>query len=100
MLLTGNYWLDPYMFRIQFYLKKHQDDDEPLLYPLVGPWAFSLRLRVMAGNTTIDFIDSYKRIHEMFQMFRATASREMNTLKAFLIIVVLDLEIYENNRIG
>ena len=55
--MTGNDWLDPSTFRIQFDLKNNQDDDERLLYPIGGPWGFVSHLRVMPENETIDDID-------------------------------------------
>ncbi|MFM7987707.1 MAG: hypothetical protein ACKPKO_51185 [Candidatus Fonsibacter sp.] len=53
------------------------------LYPVGGPWGFFSRMRILAGGRVLEDIDSYNRVHEMFQVFSATDSRENDYAEGF-----------------
>ena len=46
------------------------------LRPLLAPWAFFRRMRILAGGQLVEDIDYYNRVH---QMFSALIARESNT---------------------
>ncbi|MFM7984860.1 MAG: hypothetical protein ACKPKO_36625, partial [Candidatus Fonsibacter sp.] len=43
--------------------------------PIGGPWSFFTRIRILAGGQTLEDIDMYDRVHEMFSIFGTTESR-------------------------
>jgi len=83
ILLSGTDWLDPSTFRIMFDLKNDDGDENHNLYPLGGPWGFFSRMRILVGGQVIEDIDNYNRVHEMFQVFSATDSRENDYAEGF-----------------
>ena len=52
------------------------------LYP-ISPWGFFSRMRILVGGQVIEDIDNYNRVHEMFQVFSATDSRENDYAEGF-----------------
>jgi hypothetical protein len=76
ILLSGTDWLDPSTFRIMFDFKNDDGAENHNLYPVGGPWGFFSRMRILVGGQVIEDIDNYNRVHEMFQVFSATDSRE------------------------
>ena len=74
ILISGHDWLDPGTVRIMFDLKN--DDGILGLYPVGGTHGFFNRLRILAQGQVIEDINDYNRVHEMFQVFSASESRD------------------------
>jgi hypothetical protein len=53
------------------------------LRPIGGPWSFFSRTRILAGGQILEHIDLYNRVHEMFNMFSATDSRQNDYAEGF-----------------
>ena len=83
ILLSGTDWLDPSTFRIMFDLNNDDGGGNHNLYPVGGPWGFFSRMRILVGGQVIEDIDNYNRVHEMFQVFSATDSRENDYAEGF-----------------
>ena len=83
ILLSRTDWLDPSTFRIMFDLKHDDGAGNHNLYPVGGPWGFFSRMRILVGGQVIEDIDNYNRVHEMFQVFSATDSRENDYAEGF-----------------
>ena len=66
-LLTGDQWADPSTLRIMFDVYNNAASGSgQMLRPLGAPWAFLRRVRVLCGNTLVEDMDNYARIHKMF----------------------------------
>ena len=77
IMLTGDMsWLDVSTVRIMFDLVNAETEAAKQLRPLSGPWTFFQRMRILVGNTLVEDIDDYNRLHEMMQYMMATDSRE------------------------
>ena len=81
ILLSGTDWLDPSTVRIMFDFKN--DSTTQPLYPYGGPWGFFSQMRILVGGQVIEDIDNYNRVHEMFQVFSATDSRDNDYVAGF-----------------
>ena len=73
ILISGHDWLDPGTVRLMFDLKNDHPDRR--LYPVGGAHGFFNRLRILAQGQVIEDINDYNRVHEMFQVFSASESR-------------------------
>ena len=76
IVLTGDSWLDPSTFRLMFDVVNNDTNANHNLRPLLAPWAFFRRMRILAGGQLVEDIDYYNRVH---QMFSALIARESNT---------------------
>ena len=76
IVLTGDSWLDPSTFRLMFDVVNNDTNAAHTLKPLLAPWAFFRRMRILAGGQLVEDIDYYNRVH---QMFSALIARESNT---------------------
>ena len=56
-------------------LKNDNGNVAHFLYP-ISPWGLFSKMRILGGGQAIEDIDNYNRVHEMFQVFSATDSRE------------------------
>ena len=83
MLLTGDNWLDPSTFRIQFDLNNLDANANKELKAISGPWSFFRRMRVLCSGQLVEDITDYNRIHEMMQTLIARESRENDAAEAF-----------------
>ena len=83
ILLTGDNWLDPSTFRIQFDLNNLDGTPAKSLIPISGPWAFFRRMRVLCSGQLVEDITDYNRIHEMMHTLVAKESRENDAAEAF-----------------
>ena len=81
--ITGDHWLDPSTFRISYELSNTDTNVAHRLRPLVSPWAFFRRLRVLAGGQLVEDIDYYNRVHQMFSLLIAKESCQNNQAEAF-----------------
>lgn len=81
ILISGHDWLDPGTVRIMFDLKNDHPDRR--LYPVGGAHGFFNRLRILAQGQVIEDINDYNRVHEMFQVFSASESRENDHAAGF-----------------
>ena len=64
-------------------LKNDDGNANHNIYPVGGPWGFFSRMRILVGGQVIEDIDNYNRVHEMFQVFSATDSRENDYAEGF-----------------
>ena len=55
--INGDHWLDPSTFRVMFDVVNTDTDATHRLRPLLAPWAFFRRLRVLAGGQLVEDID-------------------------------------------
>ena len=53
------------------------------LRPLLAPWAFFRRLRILAGGQLVEDIDFYNRVHQMFSLLVARESSVNNAAEGF-----------------
>ena len=81
--ITGDHWLDPSTFRIMFDVVTADTDATRRLRPLLAPWAFFRRLRVLAGGQLVEDIDYYNRVHHMFQNMISMDSATNNQAEGF-----------------
>ena len=58
-----------------FGLKNDDETANHNICPIGGPWDFFSRMRILANGQVIEDIDSNNRVHELLQVFSATASR-------------------------
>ena len=54
-----------------------------MLRPLGGPWAFFSRMKILASGQILEDIDMYNRVHEMFNIFSASDSRQNDYAEGF-----------------
>ena len=81
--ISGNEWLDPSTFRIMYDLHNTDATAAHRLRPIGGPWSFFSRMRVLAGGQILEDIDMYNRVHEMFNIFSASDSRQNDFAEGF-----------------
>ena len=81
--IAGHDWLDSSTFRIMFDLHDTDDAARHRLRPIGGPCGFFSRVRILAGGQVIEDIDMYNRVHEMFNMFSASDSRQNDYAEGF-----------------
>ena len=83
ILLTGDNWLDPSTFRVQFDLNNLESAAGKELRTISGPWSFFRRMRVLCAGQIVEVIGDYNRIHEMMHILIARESRENDAAEAF-----------------
>ena len=54
----------------------HMQDLVWNLFPIGGPWSFISRMRILAGGQVQSDIGSYGKVHDVTQIYIASASRE------------------------
>jgi hypothetical protein len=81
--LTGNDWIDPSTFRLQFTLNNLDATAGRILRPLTGPHGFFRRIRCLVGGQLIEDIDYYNRTHEMFHCLTDRHTRENDDTEEF-----------------
>ena len=75
--------MDPSTFRIMFDVSNTDNAAGHRLRPLGGPWAFFSRMRALAGGQILEDIDMYSRVHEIFNIFIASDSRQNEYAEGF-----------------
>jgi hypothetical protein len=75
--------MDPSTFRIMFDLHNTDSTALHMLRPIGDPWSFFSRMRIMAGGQILEDIDVHSKVHEMFNMFSATDSRQNDYAEGF-----------------
>ena len=83
ILLTGDNWLDPSTFRVQYDLNNLDGTVTKELRPISGPWSFFRRMRMLCAGQLGEDITDYNRIHEMMHTLIAAESRENDAAEAF-----------------
>ena len=94
-VLTGNDWLDPSTVKFQFQvnntatpgaliaLPNGVNTMRPILLPLSGPFCFFRRMRVLCQGQTIEDIDIYNRVHNMFHRLSAKHVKDNEAVEGF-----------------
>ena len=83
IVCTGDSWLDPSTFRLRFDVVNNDTNTNHNLRPLLAPWAFFRRLRILAGGQLVEDIDFYNRVHQMFSLLVARESSVNNAAEGF-----------------
>jgi hypothetical protein len=75
LMLTGDAWMDPGTFRVQFTLTNNATVAGHMLRPIAGPWAFFRRIRLLAGGVVVEDIDYANRTTQMMHLLQSEGSR-------------------------
>ena len=97
IVLTGDSWLDPSTFRIQFDLRNLEPTagdgvTNKEVRPIGGAWTVFRRVRILAQGQVLEDIDQYNRTHEMFHMFLSSGHRVNDQAESFNFWDVLAFE--------
>ena len=83
-VINGDDWLDATnTLRIFFDVRNTNTTANASLRVLGGPYSFFRRMRVLCGNTLVEDIDYYNRVHYMFDIMRARHVRENEDCEGF-----------------
>ena len=82
-MLTGDSWLDPSTFRVQFTLTNNATVANQMLRPIAGPWAFFRRIRLLAGGVVCEDIDYSNRVTQMMHLLQSEGSRRNHFSEGF-----------------
>ena len=74
ILVSGDAWMDPSTFRVQFDLVNTNATLLKLLRPLGDPGSFFRRMRVLCNGQIVEDIDNYNRVEAMFSCFASEDS--------------------------
>ena len=84
--VNGQDWLDPSTVKLFFDITNTATSGTGALAltPLVnGAWAFFRRMRVICGGQILEDLDSYGRLHEMFNMMKSSNKRLNDGIEGF-----------------
>ena len=83
-VINGDDWLDATnTLRIFFDIRNTNANANTPLRVIGGPYSFFRRMRVLCGNTLVEDIDYYNRVHYMFDVMRARHVRDNEDAEAF-----------------
>ena len=87
IMLNGDSWLDPSTCKLFFDITNTTtltDNDHNNLKPQVnGGWNWFKRMRILCGGQTIEDIDEYNRLHEMYHMMKPSEKRSNDGIEGF-----------------
>ena len=81
--INGSRWLDPSTCHVMFDKFNANGNMANRLRPIGGPWALLSRMRILAGGQIWEDIESYSRVHEMFNKLTAEGSRYNDYAEGF-----------------
>ena len=81
--LNGDSWLDPSTVKL-FFNVTNPSNSGGKIHPIVAnAWGLFKRLRILCGGQTIEDIDNYGRLHQMFHLMKPTEKRGNDMIEGF-----------------
>ena len=83
IMLNGDSWLDPSTVKLFMDVTNNTSlgSDSHLKPKVDGAWGFFERMRILCGGQTVEDIDSYNRLHEMYHMMKPSENGSLTVLK-------------------
>lgn len=82
--ISSEDFLDPNSLRIQFDILNTDPDGVKYLYPVSGAHGFFSRARLLSRGVVVEDISQYNRVHEMFTLFKSSATAQNDLMESGL----------------